>query len=259
MDDYLDIKDRDTRILEIEIRNRLTDEAIEEYFEKYKMNDIYDSFERTYRSAVSAFSKELLESVTDYKKIDEKRKKEINKKINKKADEIISKTLEEFKKPEKLVRTIRENFKYLYTSSEEIEAQLNLMSQEMKLDMGENVFKNFLEAFKPVIDYAKKKDEMVSKLAEIAKEKGIDEAMKKEVRYKLIREEYPTKEDYIEGIKSSYRSAKETTNRLKSSLMGGGEKSQMAYEIKAAEIFADFSQKEREKFLIETADEIYKS
>ena len=157
-----------------------------------------------------------------------------------------------------------EQAKREYMSLRQLKAQLRPHFRDMKESesIGGDVLAGYEKAYEGLLEFAKTKNRIVRRLAEIATTEGLEKATKKETRYEVIREMFPNPEDYIAFCQRGEETARSFFQQAQSALVTDGEAGQFMGKAfgdigKLMERVPKDVQSIREDMLKKTIKEIY--
>jgi len=106
----------------------------------------------------------------------------------------------------------------------ELQAQIQSVYDDMdEREYGAEALAEFKALNDNVIRHAEYTDNLIVGLAKIAEEKGIEKALKRESHYQVIRQMYPTAEEYIEQCKEGMLLMREYFKKVESIMIKDGE------------------------------------
>jgi len=188
--------------LEIQVREALIDQETNEAYkivakdpEKY-ISRVCKTLENLVLSVYES-TEDLIDKTQGFwvkeKTVEEKRKEF--------EEEVLSKIRADLRNPEKLREMVRGDVKTCYLSREEIKAQVESYVadlKELEEEIGEEAIEEYKRAYVPLYDLLGKNDEFIRRLAKIAEKEGLEEAIKKERKHTVIKEIFPTAQEYRE-------------------------------------------------------------
>ncbi|MEK6938237.1 MAG: hypothetical protein AABX04_04295 [Nanoarchaeota archaeon] len=192
---------------------------------------------------------------------DEEEKAEMRQEYRK---EVLPQIQAQFDNPEKLRQTMYKHARNQYMSVRQLRAKLKPHFAEMREDEGidEGVAANYERAYEGLFEFVKTNDEIIRRLTKVAKTEGIDKATQKEARYAVIKEMFPTPDEYRTFAQRGMEVVRNFYQQAQSALMADGELGQdmgMVFEAmgKAIEKAQESVQKIQGNYLEKTIQEIY--
>ncbi len=256
--------------LEIKIRKALIKQKADDYCE-------YVTGSNTYNAAVRGLYKELESKLGDNLVImlsnDEEREKLQRKELLEKCKagilayaHSIYNNLDELKK--RIVKEEENNYKTILQKNRKspnfrmlVEYFRSLGADKQKIKRIESAY---TDIFDDEVNYVKTNNEIVKRLAEIAKSEGINKAMQKKTKYKVIREFFPTSLEYKLHESKAYNLKNKLMHQFKNILEEEGIKEngmmvkESEHSINALIKYDDLLQTLRREYTECMVNEIYK-
>jgi len=227
--------------LATQVREALIEQSAEELYQLLSSGDEQKKMaEEVAREMVDAF----VLSAADILYVDEDLEKEIRKEFEDGIREQVSRLYN----PEQLREITRQQARSNYKTEEEYKAELGSHIAELKedKDIEDDVITEYEKSYDIVIGFIRDRDRIIKRLVEIAEKEGVEKAAQKETRYAIIRELFPTREDYKTFQKRTVEELEGFYSQAGNALMQDGEFGQLAGRIMNS--MARIIQKFKEKF-----------
>jgi len=211
-----------TQSLESRVREALIEESTKEFV---KYANRHPNYRNIIEKVTAMTGKAIVEFIASTGEIDEEEKKEMLKEYKK---EILPQVREQMNNPEKLRETMKKQLQDKYISTQQLKAKMNSelnklrdynKDLERKDALKEKTFQDCEESFKELYEYAKNNDKFIRKLAVIAKKEGLEVAIQKDTRYKVVRELFPTPADYRTHANEGTEKMRKVFTQLQNSFM----------------------------------------
>lgn len=114
------------------------------------------------------------------------------------AEKFLSVLKSQYDNPVGFKKLLYSELKKQWMSYEELSGHMMEMSRDLrdKGGFGEEDIEKYKIAFDGILRYARMNDRIVERLVDISKKEGLEKAMEEEVRYEIIRDLFPTEDDY---------------------------------------------------------------
>lgn len=199
--------------LETQVRNALIEQRTDELVECTKDPRYKAAMEDTVQMILDSLMPALQKEV----KMDEQEAAEFRADMGK---EILPQLNAMLNNPEQLRQRMYETAKKEYMPAKSFKARLD--KQCRKLGLPKEPEEQYRRSHEPAINSARKKDRLVARLAKIAKQEGLDKALQRETQYALVRELYPTPQDYRASAEQAGQAALVFTQQVQAPLMADG-------------------------------------
>lgn len=206
--------------LERKVREALIEKTAQETYELYTNDPEYANM--LAELAVS-FGEDLIKSIKKYTKdFDDGEMQEL---LGECEDKLMSQLGDYLKDPEKLRGVVYEQAKNQYLTSNELRGMLREHFKALRQDedMTKEIMDKYEQSFEKLLKYTDVNEEIIRKLAGIAEEQGLEKAVQKETRYEIIREMFPTPEDYHNYRIDSMKEIIQWTQEVQSLMLQDGE------------------------------------
>jgi len=152
---------------------------------------------KKYDEIIEMFIKTIISTITD-----EGFKQEVKQELTKTMNDI-------FLTPENMQEQAKQIAKSQYKSVKELDLILQEEYKNAKEKHGSRagIFEEFKGLNKGRYEFFEKQDKIMANLVKIAEKEGVEKALEKETNYSVIREVFPTPEDYINVFIKSSQSA----------------------------------------------------
>ncbi|HJX05573.1 MAG TPA: hypothetical protein VJ461_02605 [Candidatus Nanoarchaeia archaeon] len=206
--------------LETRIRQALAKQNAEETYKSVTENPAYKDM--IYESILYT-SEHLIDGIT---KIDEDLNEEDIKEMK---DELAAEVLPEIKEtlenPELLKKIIYESAEKNALSYAKVKKMINEQMEQMRSagEIEEAVIQNYKKSYSDILKHVRANDKIVKRLVDIAKADGIEKALQKETKYGVIREFFPTAEEYRRHHKKGIEDLNKFFKKVQSVMAMDGE------------------------------------
>ncbi len=181
--------------LESQVREILIQQKTDELV-KYATED--PNYKTMVTEIAEAFGNYIIESIAS--SLGENNEEERTKIFEEYKAEVLPKIRTQLDNPQQLRSSMEEQARNYYLSynqfKSKIRSQVKELKEDREIDIDENSLGEYENSFEWILQYVKNNDKIVRRLAKIAGEKGLETATKKETIYGVIREFFPTSDDF---------------------------------------------------------------
>jgi CheY-like chemotaxis protein len=232
--------------LESQVRQALIDERAEGLYQMYSSSD-------KPKETLEDISRELVDSVVEgYKRHERESNDPLDEEdiedFRRECEESFQAQVSQMLDPDQLRETARQQAEREYMPEEGYRAEIQAQIEEAKKDgeVDDNALAKYAESHEILFGLVRNRERMVKRLVEIAEKKGLEKATQKETRYAVIRELFPTREDYKAFQESITEKLEKFYLQAGDALMQDGEMGKLAGRIMSN--MATVMPKIREKF-----------
>jgi hypothetical protein len=245
--------------LETKVRKALIDQKTDELVR-------YASENPEYKAITSELIETLIDSIADamvsvFEDADEE---EIAKMKQEGRKKVLPQVRAQFDNPEKLRQTMYEQAVNQYMSVRQLKEKLKPHFADIKEDreISGDVVADYEKAFEGLFKVVKTNDKIVRKLTKVAKTEGIDKAIQKDTRNSVIKEMFPTPDEYRAFAQRGMEAVRDFYQETQRALMADGKTGQALGGIigameKVMKKAQEMTQKIQENYLEKTIQEIY--
>lgn len=203
--------------LEEQVRNALIEKRTEELLETAKLPE----YNTIVQESIHVLMGNIMGVVQRRDNLDEEETAELKQDVETELMPLLTSMLTN---PQQLKEIMYETAKNQYMPAQELKAMVEKTCRELKLP--ENLEQEYRKAYEPIFESGKESERFVGRVVEIAKKDGLARALEKESINGLVREFYPTPQDYMKSVRNSFEIAQKFTQQAQAPLMADGEAGQ---------------------------------
>lgn len=206
--------------LESKVRKSLIEQETDELIKIVSGN-------QKYKSVMSELGESLVDTIVNLMPdMDEKEKKE----MIEEGKDVLSEIEAQLNNPEQLRKMMYQQAQIRYMSTRQLKAKLkiHLVKIRQYKEINSQVASQYEKAHEPLFKVTQTQDRLVRKLAKIAEREGIEKAIQKETKYAVIREMFPSREEYKAYRGMVLQAMNTFFNQAQNALIADGEVGQSA-------------------------------
>lgn len=251
--------------LESQVREALVERTAGELYQQFSTDLVYKAMvTELVHEFVEDLGSSMIESISSSlgDEMEDEERKEM---LQEYRAEVMPKVRAQFDNPEQVRQMAYQQAQNQYKSLRQLRAELKPQFKQLReedLEIDETALQGFEKSFEGLFQYVRNNDKIVRRLTEIAENEGLEVASKKETGYRVIREMFPTADDYRAYATKGLESMRKFFQQARGSLMADGEAGQIIGSMvgatgKAIEKLMQRSERVQSNYLEKKIKEIY--